>query len=241
MPDSLFTDFSVRALLNGMPPSVRENCILMKMRQHAVVLSQDTPLDSVYLVCRGSVVVEHLREGGIPYDFDEIGVGDFFGEMEAVCRDERSLFTVRALADIEVLRIPRGLFLRWLGEDHGLSLHLVEKLIGKLRYVAFMASEYYYPAVYRVAVYILRAAEIHSEGEFTLPDTREKLAQELGLSVRTVNRSVVELVDRGLIGLYQGKVRLTGVHRGKLDEWAGDIKREYQRKNKAVQDDGKSQ
>jgi CRP/FNR family cyclic AMP-dependent transcriptional regulator len=200
---------------------------MFKLPRMSALLMQDALIEYVYLICSGRLLVEYLRENGMIYDFQEVDVGDFVGEMEIIRSERSSQYTVRAIADCEILRIPCDSFIEWINTDHKMALHLLKAITCKWSGMAYVLSEYtYYDAVYKVAVYILNnlSAENNSKKEFILKSTRQTIADQLGLNVRTINRAVKNLAMNGCIALQHGKITVTNDCFRRLVDFVEEIK-----------------
>ena len=60
--------------------------------------------------------------------------------------------------------------------------------------------------------YLLKNAEqgqIESKGSFKLNKTREEIREELGMTVKTINRTIAKLKEQQQIGIASGKVTLS--------------------------------
>jgi CRP-like cAMP-binding protein len=71
-----------------------------------IIVRQDDPGDSMYLLISGSVRVIHRRDGK-QFELATLGAGDFFGEIALVDDGPRSA-DVEAMADCELLRLDQA-------------------------------------------------------------------------------------------------------------------------------------
>ncbi|MCF4167332.1 cyclic nucleotide-binding domain-containing protein [Zavarzinia compransoris] len=89
------------------------------------------PSDAVYIVLNGDV--EFVREGGDGLQrFGVDGPGAVIGEVGVLCDAERSL-TVRAVSDLELLRLDRDSFFRLMHDKPDFSLAVARNLAMRLR------------------------------------------------------------------------------------------------------------
>jgi CRP/FNR family cyclic AMP-dependent transcriptional regulator len=225
---------SLASLLQGMTDEIKQKTSMFKLPRLSALLLQDATIEYVYLVCSGRLVVEYLRENGMIYDFVEVVVGDFVGEMEVINGQDSSQYTVRAIIDCEILRIPRDSFILWLNSDSKLTLHLLKIISGKWSGMAYALSEYtYYDAIYKVSAFILNNLLIESDykKEYIVKCTRQAIADQLGLNVRTINRAVKSLASIGCIFLLHGKIYITADCYSRLIDFVKNIKLSARLKN----------
>lgn len=210
MSKYLINDYPVVLdLVRNMPQNIVDECSVCTFERMSVVLMQDYPIDSVYLVCSGKFIVEYMSDEGYIYDFEEISSRDFIGEMEVITGEPYSLYTVKTIEQSEVVVIPRASFIRWLNCDINITNFTLRKIANKWKNTAYKASTYKYSnARYKVATFILNnaAPDTRSEKRHIVPSTRQGIADKTGLSVRTVNRALKVLQHEGFVEIYKGKI-----------------------------------
>jgi signal transduction histidine kinase len=98
----------------------------------AVIFTEGTPGDGIYLVKSGSVQISGIINSGQREVFAHVGVGEIFGEMAVLDDLPRS---ASAIAEMEtvVYFIPRDQLLRILRTSAELSLSLVQEISKRLR------------------------------------------------------------------------------------------------------------
>ena len=72
-------------------------------------------------------------------------------------------------------------------------------------------AKLFYPPTFLFLDYLVKYAlshDIDHLGEITLKKTREGIREELGMTVKTINRTITKLKSDGLIGIRKGKVTL---------------------------------
>lgn len=73
-------------------------------------------------------------------------------------------------------------------------------------------AKLFYPPNFLLLDYLLKYASLHhieKTGEITLLKTREGIREELGMTVKTINRTIAKLKEDGLIGTHKGKVTMS--------------------------------
>ena len=73
------------------------------------------------------------------------------------------------------------------------------------------AAKLFYPPTFLFLDYLLKYASlnrIEKAGSITLRKTREGIKEELGMTVKTINRTIAKLKEDGLIDTCKGKVTM---------------------------------
>ena len=106
--------------------------------------------------------------------------------------------------------ISREDFEMWIAQD----IHLLRLVAHKIAYKLYRSSynrgaRLFYPPTFLFLDYMLKFASTHNiekKGEVILRKTREGIREELGMTVKTINRTITKLKEDGLIDTRKGKV-----------------------------------
>ena len=101
-------------------------------------------------------------------------------------------------------------FEMWIAQD----IHLLRLVAHKIAYKLYRSSynrgaRLFYPPTFLFLDYMLKFASTHNiekKGEVILRKTREGIREELGMTVKTINRTITKLKEDGLIDTRKGKV-----------------------------------
>lgn len=201
---------TLQSLREAMDSPLRRVCSIRLLEPRDILLERDAEVDAVYLILSGHLFVEHTLQNGRVYAFAELVSGNFVGEMEAILGETNALYAVRAYTPCEVVRIPRSYFLRWLNRDAGFARHLLKAMTlacasDSKKFLRENGSE----ASTRLAAFLLDQLPADAAGEFVVRRSRQDIALQLGVNVRTVNRSVRTLEDSGFLAVRRGKIHIT--------------------------------
>lgn len=201
---------TVQELREAMDPATRKACSIRLLGQGDKLLSEGAALEEVFLILSGRLFVELPLPGGRVYDFVELGPGDFVGEYEAILGAPCSHNTVRAYTPCEAACIPLDCFMRWLDRDIGLSHHLLRTVTFAIdslnkKFLRETSSE----AMNRLAAYLLELIPDGAGEDFVLRRSRQDIALQTGVNVRTVNRAVRTLEDTGCLSVRRGKIHVS--------------------------------
>jgi len=167
--------------------------------KNSVILFEDDPGDSLYIVSTGQVKVVLIGEDGREVILSVLGDGDFFGEMALIDDEPRSAHVI-AMKDSQLLVLRRDDFQAQVAMHPQIALKLLRVLVQRLR----RADEKIGGLVLldvngRVARLLLDLADESGGPKITRRLTHHTIAQMIGSSRETVSRAMRELVDRGLI------------------------------------------
>jgi signal transduction histidine kinase len=103
----------------------------MNLQPGEVLIEEGTVGDSLFVVLRGELdVTKRSGDGELP--LARVGPGAIQGEMAAIEERPRTA-SVRAVGDVEVLRVPRGALLDVLGSGPEAALAILRTVLGRLR------------------------------------------------------------------------------------------------------------
>ena len=101
----------------------------------------------------------------------------------------------------------------WIERD----IHFLRLLAKEVAFKLYRSSynrgaKLFYSPAYLFLDYLVKNARkdgIEQKGIFTLRYTREEIREELGMTVKTINRTIAKLKEQGQIGVRAGKVTLS--------------------------------
>jgi CRP-like cAMP-binding protein len=183
-----------------------------RFRRGEVIFHEGDPADALHVVASGSVKIVLSSMEGEEAIIATLHPGDFFGELSLLDGAPRSA-TAAAVEATETLSLPRDVFLEELGRSASLRDSLLRSLAGELRRLTGHVEELHFLDISgRLASRLVRLAREADPGpqrtedgrlEATLewPFTQSDLAAMIGATRQSVNRLLVDLVDRGLVSI----------------------------------------
>jgi len=101
------------------------------LRPGELLIREGDPGDAMYVIVSGELEVTK-QSGGTDVQLAKVGAGTLQGEMSAIEGRPRSA-SVRALADVEVLRIPRDALLRVFAVTPEAAFSILQTVLNRLR------------------------------------------------------------------------------------------------------------
>jgi len=167
--------------------------------KNSVILFEDDPGDSLYVVVTGLVKVVLIGEDGREVILSVLNEGDFFGEMSLIDDQPRSAHVI-AMEDSNLLVVRREDFQHRLREAPGIAVGMLRAMSRRLREADEKIGGLVLLDVNgRVAKLLLSMADENDGVHITRRVTHHTIAQMVGSSRETVSRTMRELADRGHI------------------------------------------
>lgn len=175
----------------------------------SVILFEDDPGDSLFVVRDGRVKVVLVAEDGREVILGILGVGEHFGELALIDDQPRSAHVV-AMEDSTLLVLRREDFRRRVEQSPAVAWALLMELSRRLRRADDkIGSLVLLDVPGRIARVILDAAAEGGSEIIDKPLTHQTIAHVIGASRETVSRAMREFVDAGWISTERRRIRVT--------------------------------
>lgn len=202
----------IDALAPCLSPTVRT------YRKGQTVVAAGDPSTNVGLVIAGSVQVSREGVSGSRAILSELGAGHLFGESYACAGVSRMPVTVTASADSTVLLVDYRRIFTSCSSACGFHNRLIENMVAILARKNIALSEKHEILSQRttrdkLVAYLEGEAHRHHSRTFTIPFTRQELADYLGVDRSALWREMQKLSGEGVLEYYRDSFQLHGVVR----------------------------
>lgn len=183
---------------------IRNLCVSKKYDKDQIILIEEDPGNSMFLIQKGRVKVSRMSDDGREVILSILESGGFFGEMSLLDGKARSA-SVTALEDSHVLILRRGDFLKLMEDHPQIAIGLLKELAARIRRSdTQIKSLSLQDAMGRVASTLAMLAEDSGKGkQNTIEIQRIPLQQDLanmsGTSRETISRVFKYFEDEKLI------------------------------------------
>jgi len=175
----------------------------------SVILFEDDPGDSLFVVREGRVKVVLVAEDGREVILGILGIGEHFGELALIDDQPRSAHVV-AMEDSTLLVLRREDFRRRVEQSPAVAWAMLIELSRRLRRAdEKIGSLVLLDVPGRIARVILDAAEEAGSEEIEKPLTHQTIAHVIGASRETVSRAMREFVEAGWITTEKRRIKIT--------------------------------
>ncbi len=175
----------------------------------SVILFEDDPGDSLFVVRAGRVKVVLVAEDGREVILGILGVGEHFGELSLIDDQPRSAHVV-AMEESTLLVLRREDFRRRVEQSPAVAWALLLELSRRLRRAdEKIGSLVLLDVPGRIARMILDAATEGGSELIEKPLTHQTIAHVIGASRETVSRAMREFVEAGWLSTERRRIRIT--------------------------------
>jgi CRP/FNR family cyclic AMP-dependent transcriptional regulator len=197
-PDDVLSDAELKA--------VSQRAVTRTFAKSTVVVSEGDRTDSLYIVVSGRVKIYVADDKGKEVILNQAGAGEYFGEM-ALDEGPRSA-SVMTLEPTRFLVVPKEDFATFLAKSPEFSLHLIRKLIRRVRALTHDVKSLALMDVYgRVARMLLELA-VERDGVLVIEGrpTQQEMANRVGASREMISRILTDLAGGGYIEVARDRI-----------------------------------
>lgn len=174
----------------------------------SVILFEDDPGDSLFVVRSGRVKVVLIGEDGREVILGVLGVGEHFGELALIDDRPRSAHVI-AMEDSDLLVLRREDFRARVESSPSVAWSLLTELSRRLRRADDKIGGLVLLDVPgRIARLLLDMAEESGGPQIEKTLTHQTIAQMIGASRETVSRAMKEFQDSGWISVERRRITL---------------------------------
>jgi CRP-like cAMP-binding protein len=193
------------------PDELRRFAELTREKQYpkgSVILFEDDPGDSLFIVRSGRVKVVLVSEDGREVILGVLGVGEHFGELSLIDDQPRSAHVI-AMEDATLLVLRRDDFRRRVEVNPSVAWAMLAELSRRLRRAdGKIGGLVLLDVPGRIAQLLLDTADEGGSDAIEKPLTHQIIAQMIGASRETVSRTMREFQDDGLIGVHRRRITI---------------------------------
>lgn len=203
-----------------LPAALQRFAVRVRFRKGETVAYKGQPVQYVYLVQSGHVVLQTEYASGNYFSYAHIRASRYIGDLEVLSGQMPFVGTLIASEDTCALRFPAEEFRACLLADRDFLLDVVHQMAHALYDTSLhRGHDHYYASRQRLSRLILRYCGIFpvvGDAPVRIDVTRQQMASELGVNVKTVNRGVAELAAAGLVAIERGKMTVAPRQRDAL-------------------------
>lgn len=208
----LKTQTYMEMLFQNCTEEVKYYMRLMDVAKGATLIEAGEKCNQIYIILSGKVSGIEWPMKGRPYYFKDYGPGDFFGEIEFFADLSNYRISVVTITPCRVLLIPSAIYIEWLKNDIEALYSRMKVNMRRLISQTADARKYLFiEARERLMMHLIRKYEQAQPVSHTLEirQSRDQLSEEIGFSIKTLNRNIKKLRDDNLIQLEKGKMIIT--------------------------------
>jgi CRP/FNR family cyclic AMP-dependent transcriptional regulator len=185
-----------------------QHAVTRTFPKNTVVVTEGDETDSLYIIVSGKVKIYVSDEKGKEIVLNESGPGEYFGEM--VLDEGPRSASVMTLEPTKFLVVPKEDFKEFVAKSPAFSLHLICKLIKRVRALTNDVKSLALMDVYgRVARMLLDIA-VERNGVLVIENkpTQQEMASRVGASREMISRILGDLASGGYIEVERDKITI---------------------------------
>lgn len=217
----------------NMPDSIRQSFTLRRYAPRSIIHQKDAVLTSFGIVCQGQHRVINEFANGNVFMIEKNNAISFIGEVTLLAGHTTSSVTIETITECLVMFISLEDFEQWIGQDIDFLRLVTRSIAQKLYSASYKRGErQYYSVRYVVLQYLIdQARPLLEKGktQAALRQTRQQMGEELGLTTKTLNRTITDLQKTGLIDIVKGKVAVSAAQLENMGRAAGQYVRQSKR------------
>lgn len=187
--------------LKNAPMWLLEEFQEINMPKETEFVSENDSANTVYILLTGIVKATDLRVFPVVYDFTRFYPIEIFGAMEFLLREETYRTTLITVTNCRFLKLSREQFAKWVLNDINAMKMFTESMARYLLDQCRKERLYLFlPGEERVLLFLSDFYDKNNLSDETVINmSRNDLAKGTALSVRTVNRTIKELIKDGVL------------------------------------------
>lgn len=217
---------ALKEYTRSMPADIRSRCTVRTHAAGSIIHQKDMELGYFGIVALGENRVINEFENGNVYMIEGNKAIDFIGEVTILAGMPRTSVTIEAVTDNVVAYISRRDAERWLSED----MNILRLTAGHTAFKLYRSSytngaKLFYPPSYLLLDYMVRYGRqggmesARPPKTITINRTRQLLQEEIGVNVKTLNRTIRQLKDEGFFDICKGKLSFNKEQFKKALDW----------------------
>lgn len=196
-------------LFRNCTEEVKYYMTLIDIEAESTFIKAGTDCTHIFIILSGKVTGVEWPMHERSYPFKDFGPGDFFGEIECFAGLPQYRISIIASTPCRVLSIPASAYMDWMRMDvDALFLRTQENMHRLITQTAEARKYLFMEGKDRLMVHLIRKFEqrLPTPQVLELRHTRSQIAEEIGFSVKTLNRSIQKLEELGFIRVQHGKI-----------------------------------
>lgn len=168
-----------------------ENISLKRFNPGYRFIEQGDKISNIYIIKEGISKCFISEENGKDFIIEFLGKGEVVGELEALKKID-CLCNVAAISEVTAYVIPDFVFLSLIQKSSEFTTILLQELSTRIIQTSTRAS---FQQLYTVEYALLKLLQLQADEHISI--SKDDMAAYLGISVRSFNRSLKQLMEKG--------------------------------------------
>lgn len=190
-----------------------------------IFVEEGRDVNFVYILLDGIVRGIDYRIFGIVYDYIWFDYVKTFGAMEILLKIGHYKTTLKTVTPCTMLKIERSKYEAWMLNDmNALHMEVEDMGISLLEQARKERVFLFLQGMDRIMYLFMDIYEkSYGDSVVIIKQTRKDISERTGLSIKTINRSIVKLEENGFISKTGPKIKITKEHYDKITKYLSPI------------------
>lgn len=205
-----YKNYTILSCIQEPPAVLNGHFEIITCQKGDQLLKSGFAFSCVHIIIEGNVIIFEETIAGDAGRVVRLYPGELLGEMEILSDHSGCVYSAMVDKDnTRLLKIDKDYFMLWLQIDPKFGLEVTKILAKKMFSTAALLSTYTLDSslsIFCNYLYEIVSESLVKNNVYTIHQTRKEIAENCRLSVRTINRRILELKTRGLIEIRKGKI-----------------------------------
>lgn len=201
----------MKRLFDNCPKEIKENMLCMEVKKGHNFIIAGEKCSNIFIILSGRAKGIDMQIQGKIYVFKEFGPGRILGEFECLSGITEYSITVQAVTHCLLCVIPSEMYLWWMKKGGNALFLRTQQLLFELTYQTMEERKYILLNCNdRLVIYLIEQYEKQQGQEkMIIEKSREELADVTGFCVKTINRNIRILQNKGFISIQAGRISVS--------------------------------
>lgn len=194
---------------------------LQRYAPYQIIHQKDSVLERIGILLEGAFRVVNEFENGNVFMIERNDAVSFVGEVTLLAGASTTSVTIEAVTECLIAYLPVKVFDAWLKADPDFLRVVSRHVAAKLYHASYDRGErLFYSAKYLLLKYIVgHVKNTKWENDpFVIKKTRRQIGEEVGMTIKTINRTLAGFCQEALISMERGKIAMTKAQYAKAGE-----------------------
>lgn len=198
-------------LFRNAPVWLLESCKVVELEKNEVFVREKDAVSKVYILTKGMVKASDFRIFGIVYDFCQYEAIEILGGMEIFLDCDTYRTTLITKTPCQFIVLDKDVFKKWMLQDsNALWMHsstVIRYLLDETRKERAFLFLQGIDRVYLLFEHLYEQNVV--DGRCTIKLTRQQISDETGLSIKTINRALKQMMEDELVQVQGSRLSIT--------------------------------
>jgi CRP-like cAMP-binding protein len=191
------------------PNELKSEILIKEYLPGSIILTQGDKGEKVCFLLSGQTKIFVTSTSGQVHIQNIVAAPEAFGMIE-LFKDLNNACSVEAYTKVKVMIVYRDAFMRWLKLDHDFALDMLARVSDiAYRQIDEQSKSMLYPLKYRFISQLI--AECDLKQSMILVFDKQIMAQRLAITVRHLNRTINNFMEKGFLTYEEGKLTVLDI------------------------------